>query len=212
MEQVKREIFCEDAILWLQQNHDFAPASLVASLPDISEFTGYSVAKWKSWFEQTAELVFQKTSVNGVTIFYQSDIKREGAWVDKAYLCQKVAEKLGHELLWHKIICRNLPGSISFGRPSYSHILCFSKNLRLDMAKSTADVMPEMGEKTWERGMGAKATAMIAKFIAEQTETKLVINPFCGEGSMLLAANKWGLNAIGIERSPKRAATAKDLQ
>jgi tRNA G10 N-methylase Trm11 len=53
---------------------------------------------------------------------------------------------------------------------------------------------------------------MIAKFIAEQTKTKLVINPFCGEGSVLLAANHWGLDAIGIERSPKRVAIAKELQ
>jgi hypothetical protein len=152
MEEVKREVLCEDAIIWLQQEHDLLPASLVTSLPDISEFTGYSLEKWKSWFLQTAELVFQKTHPDGVTIFYQSDIKREGVWVDKSFLCQKVAEKLGHELLWHKIICRNQAGTISFGRPSYSHIICFSKNLRLDVAKSSADVMPEMGAKTWERG------------------------------------------------------------
>ena len=53
---------------------------------------------------------------------------------------------------------------------------------------------------------------MAAKFIAEQTTTRTMINPFCGEGSMLAAANIFGLEAIGIERSPKRADKARSLQ
>jgi len=211
MDLGKREVYCEDAIAWLSKS-PARGASFVASLPDISEFTNHTLAEWKSWFENTAQLILEKTDPNGVTIFYQSDIKHEGTWVDKAFLCQKVAEKLGHELLWHKIICRSPAGTISFGRPAYSHILCFSKKLRLDLSKSSADVIAEMGEKTWERGMGVNATSMIAKFISQQTQTKLVVNPFCGEGSMLLAANEMGLDAIGVERSPKRAEKARNLK
>jgi hypothetical protein len=147
-----------------------------------------------------------------VTIFYQSDIKVDGTWVDKGYLCQKAAEALGHELLWHKVICRSPAGIATFGRPSYSHMICFSKELRVEISKSTADVIPDLGDKTWQRGMGLEACLMAAKFIAEQTPSKTLINPFCGEGSMLAAANFIGLDAIGIERSPKRAEKARVLQ
>ena len=181
-------------------------------MPDISEFHGYSLEAWKEWFINTAKLVLSRTPNEGVTIFYQSDIKVDGIWVDKAYLCQKAAESLGHELIWHKIICRIQPGKTSFGRPSYSHILCFSKSFRfLDLGKSTPDVIPDIGEKTWERGMGLEACIMIGKFIAEQTTTRTLVHPFCGQGSMIAVANGLGLSAIGIERSPKRAEIARTL-
>jgi hypothetical protein len=91
-------------------------------------------------------------------------------------------------------------------------MLCFSKSLKVDIAKSTPDVLPDLGEKTWQRGMGLEACMLAAKFIAEQTTTTTVVNPFCGEGSMLAVANAYNLSAIGIERSPKRAAKARVLQ
>lgn len=186
-------------------------SSWVSSLPDVSEFPSYSLTQWKNWFIEVASLIISKTPDDGVTIFYQSDIKHEGLWVDKAYLCQKASENLGHELLWHKVACRITPGLVSFGRPAYSHILCFSKSRTLDPGKSTPDVLSDLGEKTWPRGMGLNASLMIAKFIKEEIGSDLVVNPFCGEGSMLAAANAYDLAAIGIERSPKRAQKAQEL-
>lgn len=205
-----RIVHCQDALAWLGAQSVLEGCSLVSSMPDISEFPNYSLSEWKQWFSQTASLILSKCPDNGVTIFYQSDIKHEGAWVDKGYLCQKTAESLGHELLWHKIACRAPAGTPTFARPSYSHLLCFSKGLRLvDMKLASADVMADIGEKTWQRGMGLKACLTVAKFIAQQTSSHTVVNPFCGEGSMLAAANTLNLNAIGIERSPKRAEKAR---
>ena len=206
-----REVFTDDAIDWLTKATVQPGTSFVASMPDISEFPGYSLTKWKEWFVQTATLILSRCPDEGVTIFYQSDIKHEGTWVDKGYLCQKAAESLAQELLWHKIICRSPAGIATFGRPAYSHMLCFSKSTRAEVSKSTPDVLPDLGEKTWTRGMGLEACLLAAKFIKEQTPTSTVINPFCGEGSMLAAANALDLNAIGIERSPKRAEKARAL-
>ena len=207
-----RIIHCEDAIKWLQDSKILEGCSLVASMPDISEFHGFTLQEWKQWFVDTAKLIMSKTPADGVTIFYQTDIKVNGEWIDKGYLCQRAAEDLGHKLLWHKIICRIKPGKISFGRPAYSHIVCFSQNHRLnDLSKSTADIIPEIGDKTWERGMGLEACLMIGKFIAEQTPTKTLVHPFCGQGSMVAVANALGLSSIGIERSFKRAEMARHL-
>ncbi len=207
-----RSVYCEDAILWLESKEIQAGCSFVTSMPDISEFPGHSLSDWKKWFIQTASLVLSRCPDDGVTIFYQSDIKVDGAWVDKGYLCQKAAEALGHELLWHKVVCRSPAGIATFGRPSYSHMLCFSKAVKAELSKSTADVIPDLGDKTWQRGMGLEACLIAAKFIAEQTSTTTIINPFCGEGSMLAVANACELHAIGIERSPKRAEKARTLQ
>jgi hypothetical protein len=60
--------------------------------------------------------------------------------------------------------------------------------------------------------MGVAPALLVAKFIATRTSTRTVVNPFCGEGSILAAANAVGLNGIGIERSVKRAAAARLLQ
>lgn len=211
-ENVTREVFCDDAILWLRNYQDKGSVSFLGSLPDISEFPGYSLTEWKQWFHDTASLILNCTSPDGVSIFFQSDIKHEGLWVDKAFIIQKAAEELGHNLLWHKIFCRAPAGTIMFGRPAYSHMLCFSRTVIPDLSKSTADVVPDLGDKTWVRGMGLEASLFASNFVKKQTLTKTLINPFCGEGSVLAAANYAGLNAVGIERSPKRAEKARHLQ
>jgi hypothetical protein len=209
---MSREIFCEDALSWLK-NYPISPeSSLIASLPDISEFPGYSLEAWTTWFIETAKLILLKTPEKGVTIFYQSDIKLNSAWIDKSYLVLKAAQDSHDQLLWHKIICRHPPGTITFGRPSYSHLLCFSKGFSLDLSLSSADVIPLIGEKTWERGMGLEACVLIAKFIKEQINSKTIIHPFCGEGLMMATADFFGLQAIGIERSKKRAERAKSIK
>jgi hypothetical protein len=51
----------------------------------------------------------------------------DGVWINKGYLVQKAAEQSGHLLLWHKLVCRVPPGVATFGKPSYHHMLCFSK-------------------------------------------------------------------------------------
>lgn len=209
---MKREVFCEDALEWLEGYQDQGGVSFLGSLPDYSEFPGLTLNEWKNWFQSTSKLILSKTSIDGVTIFFQSDIKHEGLWVDKSYMIQKVAEDIGHHLLWHKIFCRAPAGTVMFGRPSYSHMICFSKSVVPDISKSTADVFPDLGGKTWVRGMGLQASLFAAHFVKKHTTSKILINPFCGEGSVLAAANFVGLESIGIERSLKRAEKAMKLE
>lgn len=207
-----RTVYVEDALNWLNSSQVNPDASFVASLPDISEFPNLSLGEWREWFISTAKLIMSRCPDEGVTIFYQSDIKLQGFWVDKGYLCQKAADEMGLNLLWHKIICRAPVGIATFGKPSYSHLLCFSRKTQARIDKSTADVLPEMGDKTWQRGMGLETCLNVARFIAEEIKSTTLINPFCGHGSILAAANNYGLNAIGIERSPKRAHKARLLK
>ena len=210
--ETSRVVHCDDAITWLNNFSETSGHSLLGSLPDISEFPGYTLEQRKEWFQACAELILTKTSPEGVTIFFQSDIKHEGLWVDKSFIIQKAAEKLNHNLLFHKIFCRAQPGTIMFGRPAYSHMLAFSRTVVPDLGKSTADVIPDLGEKTWIRGMGLEASLMASEFVMKHTTTRTLVNPFCGEGSVLAAANFSGLNAIGIERSLKRVEKARLLQ
>lgn len=209
--QEQREIFHGDGVAWLRASTLGPEHALVTSLPDSSEMR-LDFAAWQRWFSDTAALVCQKTADSAVSIFFQTDVKRDGVWIDKAFLVQLGAREAGSQLLWHKVVCRAPAGVATFGRPAYAHLLCFSRALRLDPARSSPDVLPRLGKMTWARAMGIAACEATSQFLLEQTACRTVVDPFCGVGSMLAVANAYGLHAIGVELSAKRAARARTLQ
>ena len=186
--------------------------SLFTSLPDATELPGIGQPAWREWFVAAARLVFQSTPKDGASLFYQSDVKRGGLWVDKAYLIQKAAEAEGAAQLFHKIVCRRPAGTVTFGRAAYGHLLCFSKGVKADPARSTADVLADAGAMTWVRAVGLTACRVACRFILEQTPTRTVVDPFCGVGTALAVANALGMDAIGVELNQKRARKARGLQ
>lgn len=208
----KRTINHADALDWMTKTGQMKNCSMITSMPDFSEFPSMSLAEWKTWFTNAAALVMNACDENGVSIFYQRDSKKDGTWVDKSYLIQKAAEQTGHELLWHKIICRVPAGQITFGKPAYSHFLCFSKKVRPPLEKSTVDVLSNPGKSTWARGMGIDACIAACKFVIAHTETRTIVDPFCGHGSVLAVANTLGLDAIGVEKGRKRAEKSQLLK
>lgn len=200
-----------EACAWLERAAVLpADHALVTSLPDSSELR-LSFEGWERWFVDTAALVCRAAAPESVAIFFQTDIKREGRWVDKSFLVQLGARAAGAHLLWHKIVCRAPAGVITPGRPAYAHLLCFSQALRLGPEQSCADVLPGLGKMTWARAMGLAACEATCRFLLAHTRCRTIVDPFCGVGSMLAVANAHGLDAIGVERSPKRAARARTL-
>ena len=199
-----------DAVAWLQDSTLTDEHALVTSLPDSSELN-LSFEAWQRWFTDTAELVCRAAPPQGVAVFFQTDVKRDGVWLDKGFLVQLGARAAGVELLWHKVVCRAPAGVTTRARPGYAHLLCFSRALRLLPTQASADVLPRLGEMTWARAMGVQACEATCQFLLDHTTCRTVVDPFCGMGSMLAVANAYGLHAIGIERSPKRAARARAL-
>lgn len=183
----------------------------MTSLPDSSEVPRLGFDGWRSWFIETAELVCRSVADDAVAIFFQTDVKRDGRWVDKGFLVALGAERAGTQLLWHKVVCRAPVGTTTFGRPAYAHLLCFSKALQLAPAQSSADVIPELGEMPWPRAMGTRACTEACRFLLKHTHCRSVVDPFCGMGTLLAVANHAGLDAIGVELSPKRARRALTL-
>ncbi|MDC0712055.1 SAM-dependent methyltransferase [Stigmatella sp. ncwal1] len=208
----RRTVECAEAVAWLSGRGMLEGCSVITSLPDVSEFPALSLTEWKQWFLRAAALVMEKVPAEGVTLFYQTDVKHEGTWVDKGYLVSRAAEEAGCEMLFHKVVCRRPPGTVTFGRPAYSHLLGFSRGVRLELSKATADVLPDAGEVTWTRGMGVRACLAACRFIQEHTPTRTVVDPFCGHGTVLAVANALGLDAVGVELSRKRARKARALR
>ncbi len=197
-----------DGVAFLGQGRWPEDHALVTSLPDHSELPELGVEGWRRWFVDTVALACRALADEAVGIFYQTDVKHDGRWIDKGHLVLCGADTAGSHALWHKIVCRVPPGTTSFGRPAYAHLLCVSRTRRLLPGASTPDVLPETGAMTWSRAMGAAACDAAVRFVAS-VGARVVVDPFCGRGSALVVAVAHGLDAVGVERSRKRAAMAR---
>jgi len=206
-----RVVHCADGVAWLAASPLAPDAALVTSLPDHSELPELAFEGWRGWFVDTAALCCSAVAAGAVAVFYQTDVKRDGRWVDKSHLVQLGAERAGAHLLWHKVVCRVPAGTTTFGRPAYAHLLAFSRELRLGPGRSSPDVLPRLGQMTWARAMGRAACDAMARFLLADTPCRKVVDPFCGLGTMLAVANAFGLDAVGVERSPRRAERARRL-
>jgi hypothetical protein len=184
--------------------------AIVTSLPDHSELPALGVPAWRAWFIATVALACQAVGDDGVAMFYQTDVKYDGRWIDKAHLVMCGADAAGSHVLWHKVVCRVPPGMTTFGRPAYAHLVCLSRARRLAPGASTADVLPALGKMSWSRAMGSAACDAAVRFVAS-IGARTVVDPFCGLGSVLAAANAHGLDAIGVELSKRRARRARSL-
>jgi hypothetical protein len=184
--------------------------ALITSLPDHSELPALGVDGWKTWFVDTVVLACRAVAADAVAIFYQTDVKHDGRWIDKGHLVMTGVDRAGSHALWHKIVCRVPPGTATFGRPAYAHMICASRTRRLAPGVSTPDVIAALGAMSWSRAMGAAACDAAVRFAAS-LGARVVVDPFCGMGSVLAAANAHGLDAVGIELSRRRAAKARKL-
>lgn len=208
----QREVIETDAIAWLGTQATMPDVSVLGSLPDKTEFPELSLSQWREWFIHAARLALLATPPAGATFFYQTDTRCEGAWIDKAYLCQKAAEELGVPLIWHKIVPRLPPGQAAQGRPGYTHLLCFSRRRDLPSNWLAPDILAHAGKKVWARGMGIEAARLICRYMVEQNLGSTLVNPFSGWGTALVVANNFGLHALGIEKSRKRAEKSRLLR
>ncbi len=208
----QRRVICADALEWLATGEPLVGAAVVTSLPDVCEFNGLSLERWQSWFMGAAKAIFDALPPGSPAIFYQTDIKVDGVWIDKAYLCQRAAEAAGVSLLWHKIVCRKAPGVVTYGRPAYAHLLAFARGLGDDPARSVADVLADGGWMAWRRAIGVDAARLACRYVVRMTPLRRIVDPFCGQGTILAVANELGLDAIGVDLSAKRCRLAAELR
>jgi hypothetical protein len=207
-----RVVHQQDALTWLRERGTLVGASVVTSLPDVSEMPTLDLGGWTRWFVDAAALVMGCVPDEGVAIFFQSDIRREGLWVDKAALVSRAAEQVGTQLLFHKIVCRRRPGTVTFGRASYSHLVGYARALRPSLGRSTADVLPDPGFMPGTKSMGVNACREACRFVRTETRTQTIVDPFCGWGTVLAVANTLGFDAVGVDLSARMCRRARHLR
>jgi hypothetical protein len=186
-------------------------ACAITSLPDVSE-VGLTLPVWRAWFLNAVRLVIDAVPDESAAIFFQSDIKRDGVWIDKGALVTRAAEDAGARLLFHKIVCRRPPGMLTAGRPGFTHLIAVSRTMKCPDVLPIPDVIVDAGPQKWVRAMGVRAAAQAVRFAQEQVGAKLIFDPFCGVGTVLAVANTLGLGALGVEKARKRAEQARELE
>ncbi len=196
-----------DAFAWMATNPAPEGAAVITSLPDVSELP-LPFPAWRLWFMEAARAVIAWTPAESIAVFYQSDIKRDGVWVDKGYLVQRAAEDLSARVLFHKIVCRKPPGTIALGRPSYSHMIGITRGAPQQTDAPGPDVLPDAGHMQWSRAMGETACKVACNYVARAAGAHTIVDPFCGRGTVLAVANQLGLRAIGVDLSAKRCKEA----
>src|SRR6185437_10404641 len=206
-----RRILQAEALAWLDANPAEPGSSVVTSLPDVSELPGLDLEAWRAWFVGAARRILRWIPADGVAIFFQSDIRQHGVWVDKGYLVARAAEEEGAALVWHKIVCRVPPGTPTFGRASYAHMLCLSREPRPPPTHASPDVLPDGGFKPWSRAMGVEACVVACRYLLSETATRTVVDPFCGHGTALAVANALGLDAVGVAPGARKCRAARRL-
>jgi hypothetical protein len=207
----RREVHHAEALAWLRARGRLDGCSVVTSLPDVTEISGMSLDAWTRWFVDAARAVIDAVPDDGVAVFFQSDVKRAGRWIDKGALVQRAADADDVPLLFHKIVCRKPAGSVTFGRASYSHLVAFSRGVRPIPARATADVLPDGGFQPGAKSMGVTACLDACRFVARETATRTIVDPFCGYGTVLAVANAVGLDAVGVDVSSRMARRARTL-
>ncbi|MCU1282396.1 MAG: uncharacterized protein JWM53_5942 [bacterium] len=208
--RTRRVVHHADALEWLQAQGRIAGASVVTSLPDLSELPSLGFDGWRRWFVAAAQAAMRSVDDDGVAVFFQSDIRHHGVWIDKGALVADAASAERMSLLFHKIVCRLPPGTPTSGRASYAHLLGFARTPR-PPRRATPDVLADGGFRPGPRAMGVNACVEACKVVLRDTPTRTVVDPFCGWGTVLAAANAVGLDAVGVDHAARMCRKARTL-
>lgn len=202
MSEPSRAVEQADLFDWLPEHAGQGP--VVSMLPDAADLR-VSHEVWASWYAAAARACFRASS--GPTILACTDRKGGGEWFSKpALLMAAAGDERAGPLLWHKIILRRLPGQRDLHWPTYSHLLAWGPG-RPGAARP--DVIA--GAHRISKGsISAEAARLVADYLAE-LGARLILNPACGYGTLLAAANAVGISSAGCDVDPAMVEASRGL-
>ena len=200
------EIICADAQDWLSQQQSIP--NIVTGICDMDEMPGYNIEQYLEFFAKVVELIFSKLQNQCYAIFIQTDRKYEGRLIDKSYIITDIARKHGVGLIWHKIVLHRDVDATDLHRPTYDHMLCYSRDGRPGAA--TPDVIP-VSKKAYKNATPPEAASRALSFIKRNSKVNKVVDPFVGRGTIPLLAREYGLATIGIDIDQEQCEITRKL-
>ena len=165
------------------------------------------MGEYVHFFRTVADLIFSKLKSGCYAVFIQTDRKYNREWIDKSLILSSLAAQNGLKIVWHKIVLQRDVDATDTYRPTYSHMLCYSRDGTTGSA--TPDVIP-VSKKSYKNATPPEAARRAVEFIAKYSKNKTIVDPFVGRGTITSLANQYGLNAIGIDIDPKQCQIAEN--
>lgn len=202
-----RVILCQDALTWLAGLTAPLP-NVVTGIPDINELA--PEVDYLAFFTQAAGLIFDRMAAEGYAIFCQTDRKINRSWVSKSTLLINLATARGFKLCWHKIVLNRDVGATDLFRPTYSHMLCFTKLGTSGAA--TPDVIP-VSRRIYNNATPVAAVVRAVEFLQRYTRTgHVIVDPFVGQGTVPAVAAWYNFQTIGVDIDPVQAEKARTAE
>lgn len=205
---MSRKIIVADSLDWLSTQRDGSLPNFVTGICDLDEID-MNMEQYLDFFQNVAQLIFQKMDPSCYAIFIQTDRKYQREWYDKSTILTNIAHDNGFKLVWHKIALHRDVDRTDVHRPTYAHMLCYTVNGSPGAA--TPDVLP-VSKKLYKNGTPLGAAERAIEFIDRYSSVKTIIDPFVGQGTIPAIANKYGLNAFGIDIDPSQVDKAKSFE
>uniref|UniRef100_A0A6C0J4T1 DNA methylase N-4/N-6 domain-containing protein n=1 Tax=viral metagenome TaxID=1070528 RepID=A0A6C0J4T1_9ZZZZ len=205
---MSRNIICTDSLKWLQEQPLDSLPNVVTGICDHDEMANYSMDEYMTFFVSVADLIFQKQKQGCYAIFIQTDRKWQRQWLDKSYVLTGLARKHGYKTIWHKIVLNRPVNSTHLQRPTYAHMVGYTKDGTT--GAGTPDVI-ESGGKLYKNGTSVNAAKTALEFIKRYSKNINVLDPFIGQGTIAAIGNKIGLNVIGIDIDQEQCKLAENL-
>lgn len=57
--------------------------------------------------------------------------------------------------------------------------------------------------------MGVEACRVACQYLRDETQTRTIVDPFCGRGTVLAVANELGFDSVGIDVNARRCRAAR---
>lgn len=200
------KIICADAMKWLDEQTSIP--NVVTGICDLDEMPGYDMDKYLDFFSSIVDQIFSKIQNGCYAVFVQTDRKYQRRWVDKSYIITDIARQHGIKMIWHKIVLHRSVDATDLHRPTYAHMLCYSRDGTTGSA--TPDVIP-VSKKNYKNATPPEAAKRALEFVARYSKVKTVVDPFVGRGTIPLLARSLGLNSIGIDIDPAQCKEAKKM-
>lgn len=202
-----RKIICADSLKWLKNQTNNSIDNFVTGIADMDE-VNMNIDKYKIFIDDILTLIFKTLSDDGYAIFIQTDRKYERSWIDKSYLISRIADNFGLKMIWHKILLNRDVNATDLYRPTYSHMLCYSKNGTTGSA--TPDVLP-ISKRLYKNSTPLLPALRAVEFILKYSKGKLIVDPFVGRGTICAICDLFGVPSIGIDISKSQCKIANDF-
>lgn len=181
---------------------------VVVSLPDASEVgLADSMDLYAQWLTYAARACLDSAGL-APTVFVQTDRRGQGVQLSKAALLIDTAAGAGVPLRWHKLALRRDPGATDLKRPTYSHVLAFGGHRP---GRTFPDVWAPSA-RLWQNGMQVQVARDIVAWLDDVWPHGPIVNPCCGHGTVLAAANAAGRAAVGCDLDADLVQVARDVQ